>query len=363
MKTNVFSTLFMLGLIASLAISCKDDPPPPVPVTTTGVLIANAGLEVNGTGSISMYDPKQKTIQHNLFYKNNTYPPGTLLNSILIEGDRTFLVMNGLGTIRVLNSDNFELQKNITGMVGPRYMMKVGAGKYYVTDWGAQGVWVVHINSNKTPSYITTGLAPEHMAQYGNLVFVANSGGAFSDSTLTIINAEEDAVVATIKVGHNPHSLQIDKNDVLWVLCSGIEDAQNPFNSTQGSLVSFDLTRDSLEFYVTDSLVVRDSLVFTDNQIKPTKLTLNADGSMLYFLDNDLEANLWRHNVADTLLPSSPFIQGSFNSLGYDAIEEEIYLSDPGDKTTEGQVYRYDEGGGQVDLFEVGTNPVNFGFK
>ncbi|MDZ7849162.1 MAG: L-dopachrome tautomerase-related protein [Owenweeksia sp.] len=58
--------------------------------------------------------------------------------------------------------------------------------------------------------------------------------------------------------------MQIDKDNKLWVLCSGIEDQQNPFNSTPGALLSFDLGKDSLQYYLADSLFIQDTLIFSD---------------------------------------------------------------------------------------------------
>ena len=200
------------------------------------------------------------------------------------------------------------------------------------------------------------------MAMYENMAFIANGGDGNPDTNLTVINTDVDTILAQIKVGYNPNSVQIDKNNKLWVLCSGIRD-QNPFNSISGNLVSFDLDMDSL-VYKMDSLLIVDSLVISDNQMRPVKLQKSKEGDMLYWLDNKTEANLMSFNVFSTASPTtSPFIPGSFYGVGVDPVEGDIYLSNTLGGTGNGEVSRYDASGAQQDLFKVGINPGCFGFK
>ncbi|MDZ7849163.1 MAG: hypothetical protein U5L96_21935 [Owenweeksia sp.] len=68
-------------------------------------------------------------------------------------------------------------------------------------------------------------------------------------------------------------------------------------------------------------------------------------------------------DLSKSNLPNTPLITGDFDQLGYDPIEKQIYLSDPLDGTQPGDIYRFDEGGGQLDLFQAGKNPSGFGFR
>lgn len=365
MKRSIIVRLTVFGLFLSFVAlqGCKEDPPPPPePPRTKKVVVINEGLPASGTGSVSLYDPLDKSIDNNVFFKANTYPPGNGLYSIYTDGDRSFLVVAGTGEILMVNTASMEVQKRFVGLGAPHRMLKISENKFYVTDWQENGVWILNVKSGSLIKSVLTGLAPESLVSFGNLVFVTNSGGAFADSTVSVIHAVEDTLMAQLPVGHNPNSLLIDDEDQLWVLCSGIEDIQTPFNSTPGVLVKYDLSKDSLEFYLADSLALDTFWVFQDNQLKPQDIVKGESNNIFYFLDYYKEANLMKFNRDVGMLPTGPFIAGSFNALGFDPIELEIYLSDPGDETSPGTLYRFGVGGGQIDARETGIKPVDIGF-
>lgn len=363
MKIASHHYFFLTAILLTALAGCKDDPPPPPEPPRTGqVIIGNQGASVGGTSTITVYNPADKSAEQNLFQKANTDRVGNGLYSMYVDGDRTFLVVSGEGEIIVMDTDSYKVKKRITGFGTPRHMLKITENKFYVTDAQENGLWVVNVNNGNLIRSITTGYSPTKMLLWKEMVFVANSGGAAGDSNMTVIHAIEDTLMRQVRVGHNPNSMVVDPENRLWVLCSGIED-QNPFASTPGVLISFDLTRDSLEYYIRDSLVVMDSLVYADNQLKPHNLILGPSGTELFFLDLAKDANLMRYNIGNANLPGNPFITGNFGHAAYDEIENEWYLSIPGDGTAPGQVARFDQGGGQTDLIESGIRPRTFGFK
>lgn len=351
------------AVFASLMFfSCKKDTTPaPAPASTTAVFIGNQGAFANGAGTLSIYAPQQKSVNNNAFQKANTYTMGSRLQSIYVDGSNTFLVLNGSAEIVIMDSESHKVIKRIKGLGAPRNIMKVAQNKYYITDWQEQGVVIYNSVTGKLGKTITTGNGPENIAVYNDMAFVVNGGDGTPDSNMTIINTTADTVMAQIWAGQNPNSLAIDANKKLWVLSAGIVDP-NPFLSTPGRLVSFDLTMDSLE-YKLDSLFIEDTLTFADNQLKPTQMVINGKKNTLYMLGNATEANLYKFAVSDTGLSSTPFIQGSFNALGFDQTEGEIYLGDELDEIQAGDIYRYDEKAAQIDFFKAGLKPGCFGFK
>lgn len=366
MKSQTLSRWSVLSLLLGVAVlhGCKEDPPPPVaPPSTDKVVVINQGLSASGTGSISLYDPLNKNIEHNAFYKANTYEPGNGLYSIYVDGDRSFLAVAGTGEILMVNTSTMQLQKRFKGLGSPRKMLKISENKFYVTDWQENGVWILNVSSGNLVKSIATGIAPENMVRLGNLVFVANTGGAFADSTVSVIHAVADTLMGQIQVAHNPNSMVIDDEKKLWVMCSGIEVIQNPFLSTPGVLVKFDISADSLEFYLSSQLQLDTFWVFSDNQQKPQDLIQGGNSNVFYFLDYYKEANLMLFDRTMGKLPTGPFIAGNFNAVGFDQIEKEIYLTDPGDNISPGTLFRFNTGGGQVDSRQTGIAPVDFGFR
>lgn len=355
--------LFLLAATAFFT-SCEEEKPAPEPPTTEGVFIGNEGAFTGGTGSLSIYNPAVKEVNNYIYQKANTEPMGNTLNHLLVDDGEVFLVLNGLGQVLIIDADTYKLKNRITGFSSPRQIVKVAPHKFYISDWLEEGVVVYNRNTGAIKTTIKTGLGPEQMLVYDDMVFVANSGGPDADSTITVIDAKADTVMRQIVVGHKPNSMQMAPDTSLWVLCSGIADFSNPFNSTSGSLVSIPLGFDSLMYNI-DTLAIRDSLVFVDNQQKPIRLTSNEDGSEMYFLDNFSGASLYRFDAGADIprLPLSPFITGSFYGIGYDEINKEIYLSDAKDFQQNGEVMRYGDDGAQKDVFKTGIIPSSFGFK
>lgn len=360
---NSWNPIIALFFIAAILVGCKEEPKPaPLAPTTTAVLVGSEGLIAAGTATLASYDPKGKVLENYVFQKANNYNLGNTINSILVDDDKIFLVLSGTGEIIVVDKDTHEVIRRIAGLGAPRHIMKVAESKYYISDWQLEGIHVYsYLNQSMYP--LVTGKGPENMVQYGDLAFVANGGDGNNDSIVTVIDTRADTIMAEIKVGYNPNSLQVDVNDKLWVLCSGILD-QNSSASISGNLISFDLSKDSLIYNIKDSLIMADSLVITDNQMRPVRLQINPTGDMLYWLDNKTGANLMRHNVFFLSDPStSPFVVGSFYGLDVDPIEGDIYATDALDNIQNGDLHRYNESGAQLDMFKVGITPVCFGFK
>lgn len=355
-----------LGILAS----CKEDPKPsPEPPSTKAVLIGNKGLTPTGSGSLTSYDPEFKTPENNSFQKANVYSMGPGLSSIMVDGNRTFLVMADNAEIIVINTNTYKVEKRFKGFGNPRHIVKASENKYYVSDWQLDGVHVLYYNQDQPTKLVFTGLGPERMVVKDDLLFVANSGGptTINDSTITVINTKVDTVTTKLNVGFKPNSMQIDSRDQLWVLCAGFENSIDPLNSDAGALFSFDLTRDSLAYYP-DSIVKVDSLFLqlTDRELRPHDLIINSAGDQLYFIDNEnngTDGNIMTHEVTSNKLSQAKFIQGFFYSLGYDMVQDEIYAGSPGNYLISGEVHRYKENGEQIDFFTAGIIPNSFGFK
>ncbi len=367
MRANILNICVLGALLITSA--CKDDPKPdPLPPTTKAVIIGNTGLTPAGSGTLTSYNPELQVPNNNAFQKANTYAMGAGLNSILVDGDKTFLVMGGNSEIIVVNTSNYKVVKRFTGFSTPRHIVKATNNKYYVSDWQEEGVHVLYYNQKSPTKFIYTGLGPERMLIKDDLLFVANSGGpgTIADSTVTVINTNVDTVTTDLQVAFKPNSMQIDNRNQLWVLCAGIQDALDPLNSLPGQLMSFDLSKDSLAYYP-DSIISIDTLdlKLTNNQLRPHDLVINKAGDILYFIDNENgnDGNILLHRVQNPNLKQTPFIQGFFYSLGYDMVQEELYGGSPGNYLLNGEVHRYRENGNQIDFFTAGIIPSCFGFK
>ena len=238
MKKN----LFLSVLCFSILIGCKDDPPPPAePPSTKAVFIANEGLFPSGVGTLSLYDPSTKMVEHNIFQKANVYNAGAVVNSVFLDGNRLFLVVNADAVVYVINTETHVVEAKFENLGSPRYVAKVSEDRYFISDWGIQGVHVLNMKTKSINKTLPTGFGPERMLLYKDRMFIVNQGGfengaRKNDSTIVAYDINADTIMATIRVGRNPNSLVMDAENRLWVLSGGEEDTDIPSNSIAADL-------------------------------------------------------------------------------------------------------------------------------
>lgn len=356
MKKYLF---FSILCAATILVGCKDDPPdPPEPLATKAVFIGNEGLFPSGIGTLSRYSPGATTVEHNIFQKANEYNSGAALVSLTLDGNRLFIVSAADATVYVVNTESGVVDAKFDDFGSPRYVTKVGEDRYYISDWAAQGVRILNMKTRKLGRVLPTGFGPEKMLLYNDRVFITNQGGVESgalknDSTVSVYDVTTDTLMANIRVGRNPNSLQLDANNVLWVLSGGEENTDMPNLSIPGDLRMIN----------PDSLWVTDSVVFLDNSRKPVQLNINADGSKLFYMDNFESANIRVHLITDTIDKETVFIPGVFYSLGTDIIHDEIYVGDKSNEPLAGRVIRMDKDGVALQNIEAGIKPRCFVFQ
>jgi YVTN family beta-propeller protein len=355
--------MFRLSIVAATLIvfaACKKEdtnqPLPPTPGKyTTGTLILNEGNFGSGNGTVAWYNPTDNQLEKDIFINTNGFPVGNVLFSATANQatNRVYLVVNNSQKIQVAKLENMENVGEIVGFSSPRYIQQVTSNKAYVTDWVSNTVAVVNLSTNTIDNTIAVGAGPERMAISGSRAIIANSGGFGVDSTITVININNDQVTRTEVVGDNPNSLVFDANGLLWVLCGGINDFNNPANSTAGKLVQIDPATFSITKYFD----------FSINTMHPTALRINKAGTVLYWLDNNYSGNVMEMNISAASLPVTPKIAGSFYNMNVHPVSDEIYTSDALDYVQDGIVYRYDANGVRLDSLRTGIIPGDFLFN
>jgi DNA-binding beta-propeller fold protein YncE len=162
-----------------------------------------------------------------------------------------------------------------------------------------------------------------------------------------IIDAQTDGLVDSIQVGVEPNSMVIDKDNNLWVLCSGgFDNEEIP----------------SLWKIKTQDKTVIKKHEFDDINLNPSNLTTNGDADEVYYLNG----GVYKMTINDDALPEDPIVDQSgkfFYALGVDPQNSNIFLSDALDYSKNGFVYRYDVQGILIDSVEVGIIPGAFGFN
>jgi YVTN family beta-propeller protein len=349
MKTTHNLLITICALTIMFVISCKKDEPEIPGKYERGVLISNEGPFMDGTGTVSFYDPANKSIENRIFQTVNNRPPGNIVQSIAVFNNRAYIVVNNAAKIEVAEAGTFESIGVIEGLTSPRYFLGISSSKAYVSDWGGE-VAIIDLNTLTKTGTIAAGLSPDRMLLDGNRAWVVNSAGWASDSTVTVIDTQTDSPLQTIVVGDNPSGIVKDANGKIWVICGGIFDWSDPANNTSGSVV-----RIHPDTFTIEARAELDDTYFD------ARLAINTAKNKLYFTFTGglftIDAN------AKSGLKSDKILSRPYYALGIDPATDEIYTSDPLDYAQPGYIFRFDPASNIViDSVKAGIIPGNFLF-
>ncbi|MFM7078380.1 MAG: YncE family protein, partial [Bacteroidota bacterium] len=206
-------------------------------------------------------------------------------------------------------------------------------------------------------SSIAVGKGPEQMLLVGNKLFVTNSGGYETDSTVSIIDTDTQNVIATITVGVKPNSIKKDDHGRIWILCGGTTGPDYVGGTPDD--IGGSIWRINANTYATE-------LELTMPQFDhPLKLQTNDAGTKLYYLGgiDGYNGDIYVMDADDLSLPLIAFRSGSFSGLGINPQTSEIWGAVAPSFTQNGYVLKYDLNGIKLDSMNVGIGPNGFAFN
>jgi hypothetical protein len=341
------SILFIL-VIASFA-SCKkkpeeQEPPATIPpsgfIEGKGIFIINEGNYGFGNAKVCYYNYSTAVVTTDVFQSSNGHPLGDVCQSMKVINGKGFIVVNNSGKIEVVDMNSFKIDATITGFTSPRYILPVSASKAYVTDLYSNSIRIVDLNS-----LLITGSIPcqgwtEQMVKSGNNAYVTNQ----SKGKVYVVNCSTDLITDSIAVVKGANSIVLDKDNKLWVLCSGES------GSVNGALYKIDPSNDQVE----------KTFPFSSGE-SPWRLSINGNKDSIYYLNK----GVCRSGIGMSSLPGSVFIpEGSknFYALGINPSNSEIYVADAIDYVQSGKVYVYSSSGTSINDFLAGIIPGDFCF-
>lgn len=335
-----------------LAVSCSsdDDHPgidPPQGDFVNGYFVLNEGNFGAANASV-LFIGYDGTVQNNIFTAVNGTNLGDTAQSMVLDDDRAYIVVNGSNSITVVNSYTFEHIGNIsTGLMNPRYM-EIENGKGYVSNWGDPSnpnddfIAVINLNAMTVASTIPVAEGPEKMETKNGKLYVAHPGGHSQGNTVSVINTSDNTVLSSIQVGDIPVALE-EENGILYVLCGG-----NPAwtgQETSGKLVLISTASDTTV----------SSFDFPAGQ---HPLQLAEDNGKLYYTVDDL---IFSADLNPSLLPDSPVFstaaQGVFTAYAFEVEDGKIYVGDAGDFMSDGRLLVYTTSGTLENTFDTGALP------
>lgn len=345
---RLFNHLFLLILgTLFLFFACSSDDSMPIPKGkySSGVFIINEGNFGTDNSSISFYDREKDSVSQNIFKLVNERPLGNTTQSMFIADSLAYVVVNASNKLEVVNYADFASRGSIEeGLVNPRYFTVVN-GKGYITNWGTFDgtvpafIAVIDLNTLMIETTIEIGNGLEAIMPIGEKLFFTNNFG----NTLGILDTETNEATE-ITLHNSPASMVEDKHGKLWIICSG------NFGESDGKLFRVNPITNEVE----DSYDLGNSA---------SKMTINGKGDEIFYISGN---GIYKMGIEAEVAPATPWVaneSASFYGLGYDNLQNVIYVSDDNAFQGSGTVYRYDLEGTLLNSFDVGVGPNSFVFK
>ena len=355
MKKTLFNIL-ILGIILTFVSCGGDDPEKENKKIAKGLFVLNEGTFTYANSSLTFYDPEADTVENNLFYKVNLAPLGDVANSMAIDENGMYIVVNNSKYIYKVDEKTLKYEAKLDDLTSPRYIMLIDKNKAYISDQESTGLWIFNPETMQKTGFVETGNTAEKMVRVGNEVIVTNWSNYYqpgtSNSTIQFIDIATDKLVDEMDVAAEPHSIVLDKNNNIWVLCSGgymppCEPALFCINpKTREVLKRFDFGEGDY----------------------PYSMDIDKAGENLYILNGVLGTlDLYKMSVDDETLPTIPFVDSQqptansqskvFTKVAVSPDNGDIYITDVKNYVQNGDVLRYDSDGNFVTKFETGIVP------
>lgn len=367
--------------MAVTLFSCKPQPSPVDPGTFnlgSGVLVLNEGVyQFSDGGSLTFYDPEADTVANKLFYKVNGIPIGDVPESMALLDGKLYIVVNSSNYIYKVDANTLALDTTkpyqLVDFYSPREMHIVAPNKAYVSDLIGKGLWIINPQDMTHCGFVETGKTTEKMVQVGNELYVSNWSNyyfpAMEKNTVQVVDINNDVKVAEIRVGKEPNTMVVDKNNHVWVLCEGAtwqDDGEKPTMWEIDPMLKTAQCR-----YTFDDVVDPE----TGEVIHFAASNIKADPTGRYFYvivshvdeDGDASDSEIRRFDVETQQFSETFCISSegdtFYNMAVDPRTGEIYVSRIGNPVAPGMVYRYTADGVLLSSFKADIFPSAMLFK
>ena len=220
MKKLKFYTLILLTVLSVSFSSCDDDDNKPKGQFEQGVLVVNEGNFQDANGTISHISPDGTVTQDLFGTVNNGLALGDVVQSMSIEGEFAYIVVNNSNKMEVVNANTFEAEYTLNNVLLPRYFTALD-GKGYLTEWVSFSepgrVAIIDLQNHVVTESITTDFGAENIIAHQGKLYVSNN----FTNTVSVIDPVGKAVIKTIEVGNSPGEFLVDKQNMLWVICAG----------------------------------------------------------------------------------------------------------------------------------------------
>ncbi len=349
-------TMLLIAAISFMFAGCDNDggeviPEPPYsPYLNNGVFVLNEGNFGSGNGSLSFLNLDSLKMSDDIFYTKNQRPLGDVPLSLMLRDSTIWIVVNNSGRIEVAHRQDLASVAVISGMTSPRSILPLLDGRAYVSDLASSAIHIIDMNNYAITGSISVNQPTEALLPVEGKVFAACwSNYGFEDHTnnkVLVIDPLTNLVVDSVMTGKEPQSMVVDKNEKLWVLCSG---------GWMGDEFP------TLYRINPRSLETEQIYTFDDVDSSPSSLCANGYADSLYFINGGIYAM----SISDANLPGQPLIEPDthlFYTLAVHPKTSEIFATDAIDYQQKGLVLRYRANGTFIAEYRAGLIPGKMTF-
>src|SRR5689334_14185546 len=129
--------LYLLILLTAFSVtfSACDDDSESSEKFDDGIFVVNEGNFQDADGTISHINADNGKVTQDIFGAvNNGLALGDVVQSMVIDDDLAYVVVNNSNKIEVADAESFKSSYTITDLALPRYFTTLN-GKGYVTEW------------------------------------------------------------------------------------------------------------------------------------------------------------------------------------------------------------------------------------
>ncbi len=343
---------FLSILIIIVITSCSDNNSikPPEIKDKRAVIILNEGLYGQNNSTLTVYYPDENEVINDAFsLYNNGEKLGDTGNDIKKFDANLIITVDYSNKLEIISSKDFKRKKMIDlgKSVSPRSVYVLDTSIAFVSSSLMNKVLKINISEGKIIDQYNTGLRPEGIEYYSNKLYVANSGFGLG-KTISVIDASNGTLIKEIELFPNPRFIIKDKNNIMYIICTGNYDAVG-----KGAIYKLNPQNDVL----IDSLFINNnphkSVIFRDSLL----LCINGDGI------NQINLNTFKFDKllikGEKINPINSFI----NSIAYDKNNDLLYFGNPKTFTQNGEVVIFNGNGNEVKRIDCGINPGEIVFK
>ena len=353
---NFLKVSILWGLVLPLlAVSCHRPGPEPEPepqpdAYANGMYILNEGLFQMNNSTLSYYDFTTGKLTENIFLDVNHRGLGDVGNDMKRYGSKLYIVVNNSNIVEVVDVRTVQSLKtiNLSGKQ-PRQVAFLD-DKAYISCFDGD---VVRIDtaSLEVEASVHTGPNPDGICACNGKLYVCNSGGLSNPNygnTVSVVDPATFTVVKDITVAINPTRVKGYSDRYVYVVSNGnYGDVPYTFQKIdcQTDEIVKNYNLEVLNFDIHQNL----AYVYSYNYSTMT--------SWIKVLDLETDEIVKEQFISDGTQLKTPY------GIKVNPLNGDVYITDAGTFTTNGDVYCFDKDGKKKFSFEAGLNPSAMAFR